>query len=70
MNDDQVRWLERRLSERQLQLNEISKSVGRAADSGKRFRVSVEYLEPDEHRMMQQEGDRTITVPSGPPEED
>lgn len=69
VNDEEARWLVRRQQERIIQQNEIAKSIQRAVDSGKRFRVNVEYLEPDEHRMMQQEGDRTFTVPSGPPKE-
>lgn len=67
--EERARWLDRRLHKRQIQSNDIHQVVASAMESGKRFRVSIEYLDTSENRMFQQESDRTITVPSGPPKE-
>lgn len=67
--DGQQRWLNGRLTERNVAQGEVARAIERAFESGKRFRVGIEYLEPEEHRLTQQEGDRTFTIPSGPPEE-
>lgn len=70
MKDDQARWLERRMRERQLVANQISKAVKAALDSGRRFEVEVKYLGDNIQQRFEQPGDETFTVPSGPPEEE